>query len=345
MIQRIGNYLLKMELRIKHIGSKKAYGVCPKHEDKRPSLVIDLIGMYAGYFRCFSCGWSGKLSPEIMSKLMTKRKKRNRLVTLDWERLNNDYVDNLNKTFGVDYTNLNFPESYASTSKNVLKDLAQNLGVSIKTLYSFSIGYDGVAFTFPFRNPSGVVIGEQRRFPNGMKCCVEGSNLGLFLAGGYYGANPTGIVGCCHKSNGQPQNCSPGQFVDCRAWQGPCHTRGMTTQTPVDYQTCLPCRASPLFITEGLSDCASVYDLGFHAIGRPSCQGQEDMIKEYLELYQIERPIIICDNDTPGIHGANELCNVLPCGINLYFPDNKDIRQDIEKLGREEVTRRLKEFI
>lgn len=292
-------------LKISHVGSSKAYATCVKHVDKRPSVVIDLDGEYRGCFRCFSCGWHGKLSDKELAKIMTKRKKRNRLITLDWEKLNQEYV-------------------YCS---GLLKTIPFN--VSLNSVCDFGLGWDGLAYTFPMRNPQGQVIGIQRRFPDGTKCCVEGSSLGLFLAEGYYGTNLTGIV-------------------DCRARQRPslpCSMRDSIDTCGLSDVSTLP---SPLFICEGVSDSCSVYDLGFHAIGRASCQGQEDMIKEYLELYDIENVVIVADNDSPGLLGATQL----QCFLNdtlrnhpqVYLPQAKDVRQEIE-IDREKVIERLKGMV
>lgn len=277
-----------MKLQITHVGNSKAYCVCPRHLDKRPSISIDLDGDYAGCFHCWSCGWSGKLSPETMAQLVTKRKKRNRLITLDWEKLNQEY----HNTWEVHGPCVSFNKPF---------------DVNWVVLRAFQCGWDGSAYTFPMRLPNGQISGIQRRWQDSTKCCVEGSQLSLFI--------PTTLL---------PQTK---EIVDCGASQGPSQVR-------------------PLFITEGVSDACSIYNLGFPAIGRPSCQGQEEMIKEYLELNGIENVVIVADNDKPGLKGMdsliNSLINVMGPESRALIPVNKDIRIDIEKLGREEVVKRLK---
>ncbi len=66
-----------------------------------------------------------------------------------------------------------------------------------------------------------------------------------------------------------------------------------------------------LLITEGPTDCATLLDLGFAAVGRPSCTGG---VKLLVELAQQQKPssvIIVADADAPGERGANALASVL----------------------------------
>jgi len=62
-----------------------------------------------------------------------------------------------------------------------LNVLANSLGVSMMSLRRLTIGSDGEAFTIPFSNDVGKIIGIQRRFPNGRKLSVSGSRIGLFV--------------------------------------------------------------------------------------------------------------------------------------------------------------------
>jgi hypothetical protein len=64
----------------------------------------------------------------------------------------------------------------------------------------------------------------------------------------------------------------------------------------------------PLLIAEGPTDTAALLELGFDAVGRPSCHGGG----EYLESMVIKRRIvIIADDDVPGWTGANALATRL----------------------------------
>jgi hypothetical protein len=66
-----------------------------------------------------------------------------------------------------------------------------------------------------------------------------------------------------------------------------------------------------LLVTEGPTDCAALLDLGFHAVGRPSCTGG---IKLLVELVGQQRPaelVVVADGDGPGQRGAEALAAVL----------------------------------
>lgn len=62
--------------------------------------------------------------------------------------------------------------------------LAAQLGVSAESLRRLRIGWDGEAWTFPMRSPTGIVQGIRRRFPNGRKLSIRGGNDGLFIPRG-----------------------------------------------------------------------------------------------------------------------------------------------------------------
>lgn len=77
----------------------------------------------------------------------------------------------------------------------------------------------------------------------------------------------------------------------------------------------------PLWICEGESDCAALLDLGFDAIGRPSCNGGINDIKTILARYNRD-VIVTADNDKavtrpdgsgyrPGQEGALRLAEVI----------------------------------
>lgn len=82
-----------------------------------------------------------------------------------------------------------------------------------------------------------------------------------------------------------------------------------------------------LIITEGPSDCAAALDLGFDAIGRPSCNSRVDMTVKFARGR--DEVVIIGDNDKPGRQGAETLASrlVLHCAVKLIFPPVKDLRQ------------------
>ncbi len=116
-----------------------------------------------------------------------------------------------------------------------------------------------------------------------------------------------------------------------------------------------------VFICEGFSDGISVWDLGLQSISRPHCrytEGADDLVIEGI-LDGTERIIIIPDNDTVGIEGAEQLQDELS-GLCYYdeegfereysvdifsFDDAKDVREFIQLKGKDYVRRELENYI
>lgn len=68
-----------------------------------------------------------------------------------------------------------------------------------------------------------------------------------------------------------------------------------------------------LLIAEGVSDCAALLDLGFNAIGRPSCRGA---VRVTINLVRQLNPIdvvVAADPDQVGMDGAEHLVRQLIC--------------------------------
>ena len=88
-------------------------------------------------------------------------------------------------------------------------------------------------------------------------------------------------------------------------------------------------QTEPLMICEGPTDTAALLDLGYSALGRPSCLGGADHILLYC---QARFTVIVADRDGPGLDGAKRLADRLwvPCGkkgVKTIAPVNrKDIR-------------------
>lgn len=87
-----------------------------------------------------------------------------------------------------------------------------------------------------------------------------------------------------------------------------------------------------LLIVEGATDVGAAVDLGYYAVGRPSCSGGTPQIKQFIERYKIKRVIIIADNDVPGRNGAKMLVELLPRPCAIIVLPCKDLRQ-FKKLG------------
>jgi hypothetical protein len=86
-----------------------------------------------------------------------------------------------------------------------------------------------------------------------------------------------------------------------------------------------------LLVCEGATDTAAVLELGFCAIGRPSCTGGTKLLVDLVRELEPPQVVIAADRDAAGIAGAEALAGVL-C---LYCrsvrtisppPGTKDIR-------------------
>jgi DNA primase len=93
-------------------------------------------------------------------------------------------------------------------------------------------------------------------------------------------------------------------------------------------------------ITEGESDTAALLDMGFAAIGRPSCTGGVEIIKKFLHVRRDVVIIADCDEAKlrpdgskfyPGQEGAQRLADAIgPLCKSLKvitLPGSKDVRQ------------------
>lgn len=102
--------------------------------------------------------------------------------------------------------------------------------------------------------------------------------------------------------------------------------------------------AGRIYVCEGLSDTAAVYDLGYKVIGKPSARAGNDLVCKFVKREVIKEVIIIADNDEVGKSGAVELAyQISPfCwNVEIIIADTKDIRQDIQTYGKEKVIERL----
>jgi len=67
----------------------------------------------------------------------------------------------------------------------------------------------------------------------------------------------------------------------------------------------------PLLVCEGPTDTAAMLDLGYDAIGRPSCTGAVDMVIEVVRALKRRDVVVVADADGPGIDGADRLARAL----------------------------------
>jgi len=91
---------------------------------------------------------------------------------------------------------------------------------------------------------------------------------------------------------------------------------------------------STLLIAEGPTDCAALLDLGFSAVGRPSCRGGVVLLTSLVKLVKPIEVVIVSDNDENGRGQAGarslaEALTMLPVELRIITPADgiKDARQ------------------
>ena len=67
----------------------------------------------------------------------------------------------------------------------------------------------------------------------------------------------------------------------------------------------------PLLACEGPTDTAALLDLGYDAIGRPSCAGAVEMVVEVVRHLRRQDVVVVADTDGPGINGADRLARAM----------------------------------
>ena len=103
-------------------------------------------------------------------------------------------------------------------------------------------------------------------------------------------------------------------------------------------------RENTLIVCEGPTDTAAILDLGFDAIGRPSCHGCEDYVRD---LARGKDMVILADDDGPGRDGAIQLAKAIRWKSNstkIISPHNgcNDAREWAKK---KTTTRRYLEIV
>jgi hypothetical protein len=101
-----------------------------------------------------------------------------------------------------------------------------------------------------------------------------------------------------------------------------------------------------LLICEGATDTGAALDLGFDAIGRPSCNSGIEMIARVARGRN--EVVIVGDNDHAGRRGAAKLADalVLHCSVKVIYPPEgaKDLRQWLRQgLTQEDFSNAIQE--
>lgn len=92
-----------------------------------------------------------------------------------------------------------------------------------------------------------------------------------------------------------------------------------------------------IFICEGPTDTAAALTLGFFAIGRHACIGQEDMVAQVIKESCAKNVYVCFDNDGPGVRGAEKLCQSLNRRVTRVIPPAKDLREFVANGGSREL--------
>jgi len=81
-----------------------------------------------------------------------------------------------------------------------------------------------------------------------------------------------------------------------------------------------------VIVCEGPTDTAAAMSLGFRAVGRPSCRGQEQMLKNLIS-HNAGAEIVLCpDKDIPGMEGAQIFAEKAGRPLRMLVPPCKDLR-------------------
>lgn len=102
-----------------------------------------------------------------------------------------------------------------------------------------------------------------------------------------------------------------------------------------------PPESEPVLVCEGPTDTAAALTLGFYAIGRPSCSGGVRDIAVLVRRLSIRKVVIICDNDKPGLAGAEVLSNNLPVPSATLVLPAKDMREFLKQGGTAQCIKSL----
>jgi hypothetical protein len=281
--------------------NKRAWCHCHLHKDvERPNLSITLTDDYYGHWKCWACNAQGVLSEEQMRELNLSKQKRTKPILINWSELVRKYCTDLIKIYPL--------------FKYVL---SRQWNVDPEIFYWFRMGFDGEAYTFPMKIDNNIV-GIQRRFSDGSKCCVEDSQLGVFAPAVL---NYENILFICEGLS----DTIVVQDLFKEKWY-------MERQADVIGRP--NCNYGKEIIRRWITDYWALTDYD-----------EDDWL-----LLEDATIIIIQDNDEAGKKGAldlyGEIATNIECRCKIFkFDGAKDIREYITKFGKEMVKHELEEFI
>ena len=152
---------------------------------------------------------------------------------------------------------------------DVLRRFGEELGVSALSLRRLVVGWSARhgGWSFPMSDAAGNVVGIRLRLPNGRKLAVKGGREGVFLPEGLTSPHPNPLP----KGEGTKGEI-PLAKGEGTGW---------------------------LLVCEGPTDTAALLDLGFSAVGRPSCTGGTRHLVSLLRRLAVPEVVIVADGDAP----------------------------------------------
>ena len=87
-----------------------------------------------------------------------------------------------------------------------------------------------------------------------------------------------------------------------------------------------------VLVCEGPTDTAALLDLGFNAVGRPSCRGGVKLLVGLVQKHRPSGVVIVSDGDAPGQRGGESLAALLdgihaPLGRKRRASGGADVRR------------------
>jgi len=223
----------------------------------------------------------------------------------------------------------------------MLEVLAADLGVTVESIKKLGVGFfpGEQAWIFAERDHRGNIIGLQRRYRDGKKFMVEGSNRGLIYEVNQFNTRPkkqksnylypnfvrcyNARVSCplCNKNDwclvSDDDVHNPSAVICGRTSEGAkryiqnsgylhqLREPGINRQNEL-----LRISNKPLVVVEGVSDVLAAMDLGYTAIGKPSAEGGNDLLAK-LVGGKNQKIIIIGENDEAGLRGMESTYQTL----------------------------------
>ena len=99
--------------------------------------------------------------------------------------------------------------------------------------------------------------------------------------------------------------------------------------------------SSTVYVAEGPTDTAALLQLGFTAVGRPSCTGAVGILVEILKQLNV---VIVTDADSPGRSGARMLASKLIGlveSVKIIEPHRSDMREWVTAGATQEAVEML----